>query len=202
MITLNKYEGKNLEELWNQCLKELDVTKEDVYFKEDSNESGLFKSKKYTLEVVTKQQIKDYIEEFINNLGKLMNLEINFEMRINEHINILLTSDNNNILIGKDGKNLNAIQVLLNQAVNGNHFFDFLIIVDVSNYKEKKLKSLEYQVRKICKEVLSSKVDVKLDPMNSYERRLVHNIVSEYENLVSSSTGEGKERFTTIKYKD
>ena len=136
-------------------------------------------------------------------MQKNMNLEINSEIRIEENnINILLVSDNNNILIGKDGKTLNAIQLILRQSFKELNQFNLRIIVDVSNYKAKKLKNLEYEVKKICKEVLKTKVEVKLDPMNSYERRLVHSIVTEFDGLQSISYGETPNRYTVIKIKD
>ena len=199
MITLHKYEGKNVDLLKEQCSNEL----EDAYMATKELESGLFKGKKYQLEAITKEEIISSIKSFINELSKNMNLEINSEIRFEENnINILLVSDNNNILIGKDGKTLNAIQIVLRQYMTGLNKFGLRLIVDVGNYKNKKLKNLEYQVRKICKEVLKTKVEVKLDPMNSYERRKVHSIVSEFESLESVSYGEDPNRYTVIKFKD
>ena len=199
MITLHKYEGKNVDLLKEQCLNEL----KDAYMVTKELESGLFKGKKYQLEAITKEEIISSIKSFINELSKNMNLEINSEIRIEENnINILLVSDNNNILIGKDGKTLNAIQLILRQSFKELNQFDLRIIVDVSNYKAKKIKNLEYEVKKICKEVLKTKVEVKLDPMNSYERRTVHSIVAEFEGLQSISYGETPNRYTVIKIKD
>ena len=199
MITLHKYEGKNVDLLKEQCLNEL----EDAYMVTKELESGLFKGKKYQLEAITKEEIISSIKSFIKELSKNMNLEINSEIRFEENnINILLVSDNNNILIGKDGKTLNAIQLILRQSFKELNQFDLRIIVDVSNYKAKKIKNLEYEVKKICKEVLKTKVEVKLDPMNSYERRQVHSIVAEFEGLQSISYGEAPNRYTVIKIKD
>ena len=199
MITLHKYEGKNIESLKKQCNNEL----KDAYTVSKELESGLFKGKKYQLEAITKEEIINELKKFIKELSKNMNLEINSEIRIEENnINIILVSDNNNILIGKDGKTLNAIQLVLRQSFKELNQFNLRIIVDVSNYKAKKLKNLEYEVKKICKEVLKTKVEVKLDPMNSYERRQVHAIVAEFEGLESVSYGETPNRYTVIKIKD
>ena len=199
MITLHKYEGKNVDLLKEQCLNEL----KDAYMVTKELESGLFKGKKYQLEAITKEEIISSIKSFINELSKNMNLEINSEIRIEENnINILLVRDKNNIIISKDGKTLNAIQLILRQSFKELNQFDLRIIVDVSNYKAKKIKNLEYEVKKICKEVLKTKVEVKLDPMNSYERRKVHSIVAEFEGLQSISYGETPNRYTVIKIKD
>lgn len=199
MKILHKYEGKNIENLKKECLEELNTN--EIYFYE-TEEVGLFKGKKILL-AITKDEIIKQIKDFIKELSTKMNIEINSEIRIeNENINVLLVTDNNNIMIGKDGKTLNAIQIILRQYMSELNKFGLRIIVDVGNYKNKKIKNLEYQVKKICKEVLKTKVETKLDPMNSYERRKVHSIVSEFENLESISYGEDPNRYTVIKYKD
>ena len=88
------------------------------------------------------------------------------------------------------------------QALNINTGFNIRINVDSSNYKVNKEKNLEREIRKICKEVISSKIDVKLDPMNSYDRRIVHNIVGEFKNLESESFSEEPTRYVKITYKE
>lgn len=199
MITLHKYEGKNKDLLKEECIKELN----DAYMITSEIESGIFKGKKYVLEAITNEEIINYIRMFINDLSKKMNIEINSEIKIvDKNINVLLVSNNNNILIGKDGKTLNAIQLILRQFCKQLNKFDFKIMVDASNYKAKKIKNLEYEIKKICKEVLKTKVEVKLDPMNSFERRIVHSIVAEFEGLESTSYGENPNRYTVIKIKD
>ena len=199
MITLHKYEGKNKDLLKEECIKELN----DAYMITSEIESGIFKGKKYVLEAITNEEIINYIRMFINDLSKKMNIEINSEIKIvDKNINVLLVSNNNNILIGKDGKTLNAIQLILRQFCKQLNKFDFKIMVDASNYKAKKIKNLEYEIKKICKEVLKTKVEVKLDPMNSFERRIVHSIVTEFEGLESISYGENPNRYTVIKIKD
>ena len=88
---------------------------------------------------------------------------------------------------------------MLKQSLN-NYIDNLIINLDVSNYKEKRLKRIENLVKEIVKEVKESKIDVSLDPMNSYERRFIHNYVSEIDNLTTESIGEGIERHIVIKY--
>ena len=76
------------------------------------------------------------------------------------------------------------------------------ITITINNYKGKKLKNFEYEIKSIAKSVLKTHVDVKLDPMNSYNRRIVHNIISQYKNLKTESIGEEPERYTIIKYQE
>lgn len=203
MITLHKYEGKNEELILNECLSELNIELNDLYYIKYEGDSGLFKSKKIIIEAITKEEIIKYVKTYMDELSKKMCISITCEVRIDENnIKILLVTDNNNIMIGKDGKTLNAIQLLLRQATKELNKFNLKIILDVGNYKSKRLKNLDYEIKKICKEVLNTKVEVKLDPMNSYERRLVHSIVSEFDGLKSTSYGESPDRYTVIKIKD
>ena len=203
MNILHRYEGKNLDILKEQYLKELGVSSSDLYIITTEEEAGLFKGKKYIVEVLTKEDIKKAIKEFMIQLGKNMGIDINSEIRIEDHnINILLVTSNNNIMIGKEGKTLNSIQIVLKQSLQELNRFNLKINLDVGDYKAKKIKNLEREVKNICKEVLKTKVEVKLDPMNSYERRKVHSIVGEFENLQSISYGEEPNRYTVIKIKD
>lgn len=196
-------EGKNKEELLNKYLEQNNLSLDEIYLKEEQTEAKLFKSKKVRLEIIKKEDIKKYLKEYIKTLGSNMGLTINSEIREKEDsYEIMLISDNNNILIGKDGKTLNAIQLLLHQSINNQVGFNIHITVDVSNYKEKKIKGLEHEVRKIMQEVEKTKIEAKMDAMNSYERRLVHTIVSENSNLETESFGEHPNRYVVIRYKE
>ena len=196
-------EGKNKEELLNKYLEQNNLNLDEIYLKEEETEAKLFKSKKVKLEIVKKEDVKKYIKDYVKTLGSNMGLTINSEIREKENAyEIMLISDNNNILIGKDGKTLNAIQLLLHQSLNNQVGFNIHVTVDVSNYKDKKIKRLEREVKRIMREVENTKIEAKLDPMNSYERRLVHTIVSENEMLETESFGENPNRYVVIRYKE
>lgn len=202
-MELKKYEGKNKEEILKKILKELNCNQNDLFLKSEFIEGKLFKSSKYIVSVVTKKEIIEYISEYIQNLSRCMKINIESEILESEDIfKVTLVSDQNAILIGKEGRTLNSIQLLLKQSIKNKIGLSLKINVDVANYKVKKLKNIEYQVKKIIKEVQSTKITVALDPMNSYERRFVHNLVSEYKNLTTESIGEGRDRRVTIKYKE
>lgn len=202
-MELKKYEGKNKEEILKKILKELNCNQNDLFLKSEFIEGKLFKSSKYIVSVVTKKEIIEYISEYIQNLSRCMKINIESEILESEDIfKVTLVSDQNAILIGKEGRTLNSIQLLLKQSIKNKIGLSLKINVDVANYKVKKLKNIEYQVKKIIKEVQSTKITAALDPMNSYERRFIHNLVSEYKNLTTESIGEGRDRRVTIKYKE
>lgn len=203
MLNSLTYEGKTEEEVLEKVLEELKCEKKDLFIKSEFIEGKLFKGSKYIYHVITKKDVEVYIKDFLKKIGALMGLSVDLEITDIEGIfNITLVSDNNAILIGKDGKTLNAMQTLIRQSVKNNSGMSIKINLDVSNYKLKKMKNIEKLVREIAKEVSDTKLSVSLEPMNSYERRLVHTIISEYSELETESTGEGKERHVTIKYKE
>ena len=201
MLLLNKYifEDKSEEKLFEKLEKEL--SKEEVIYNIKEEKTGILKSTKYVLEAYKKEDLKELINKFLDNTGKGLKIEIESTIDIdNESVSINLKSDNSSALIGKNGKMLNSIQLLLKKLIEIQTGMNLRINLDIENYKKRKIENLERDVKKIIKEVLKTKVDVKLDPMNSYERRIIHNLVSKYGQLTSLSEGEEPNRYIVIKY--
>ena len=192
---LNKYiyEDKTIEKALEKCLNDLNVNKDDIYYKEEIQKGSLLKA--------SKDDIKILINNFIKEIGKYINLTIKTDIYFtDENIKVILDSENNAVLIGKNGKMLNSIQTLLKKHIENETSINLKVYIDIENYKQKKIENLEKNVRKIINEVLLTKIDAKLDEMNSYERRIVHNIVSEYDFIISESFGETPHRYVVIKY--
>ena len=203
MLKVVKNESKNKEEALNKCLEELNVNSNEVYSYVEESSSGLFGKKKYTVYVVTKYDVKKYVKEFLNDLANNMNTSFNVEVNEKDGIiSAIIITDDSGILIGKEGKTLNAIQTILRQSLRKYGNFDIKVNLDISGYKAKREKNIEREVRRIAKEVLKTKIEAKLDPMNSYERRIVHTIISEYDALATQSEGEAPNRYVVIKIKE
>mgnify|MGYP004666428389 FL=1 len=197
------FEGKTKEEAIDKCKKELKTTEDNIIIVNQEEKNVLFKGKKVSLQIILKNEIIKYIKNFFNDLSKNMNIDIAVEINENNNvININLISSNNAILIGKDGKNLDAIQTILRTIVSKNARNFLKINVDVSNYKTKKMEKLQSEIIKLATEIQNTKIDVKLDPMNSYERMIVHNVISKYSNLKTESIGEEPDRYIVIKYRE
>ncbi len=195
------YEGKTEEEALDKCIKKENCSREDFIYKVTCVKGNLIKKKKYIISVLKKQEIIDFIKEYFEILGQQMNISIKPSVTIeNDNFNIDLVSDNNSVLIGKNGKNLNALQTMIRQVFHVQLNMNAKINVDISNYRFDKLKRLDKQIENIINEVLESKMDIYLDPMNAYERRYVHNLVNKYEHVKTQSVGEGLERRVVIKY--
>lgn len=203
MLEKYNYEGKNKEELLETIEKELETKLEDLFLNEIETEAKLFKSKKIKIEVIKKSDLIKYIKNYLKELQELFGLTINSEVTLkNDSLNVILVSDNNAILIGKDGRTLASIQLLIKQLVKKLLSTNYRVNVDVGGYKSKKISTLEYQMKLIAKDVLRTKVEVKLDPMNSYERRIVHSVISEYLDLETKSEGLEPERYIVVRYKN
>lgn len=197
MINIYNFEGNNQEDCRIKCLDNLDVYDNEIIVKE-YEENDIYK-----MEVLKISEIKEYLLDYLNNLFKKMNIETNISIEEEEKIfTVKIRSNDNAIIIGKDGKNLSAIQILLRQVVRNLTNFNLKINLDVSNYKLRKQQLFEQDIKQIINEVLSTKLSTKLDPMNSYQRRIVHNVASNYYNIETESIGEEPNRYVTIKYID
>lgn len=194
------YEGKNLEELTLQALKELDVKEDEMFYNIEEEKSGLLKKKKYVMNVILKSDVLEYSKEFLKDVITGMGLDIQLETQRKEnHLKITLHSDNNSILIGKNGKTVSSLQTLLRQSIFVKTGIYANVVLDVENYKEKRDKSIEFLAKKLAREVEKTKVEVKMDCMNSYQRRLVHNILSNNKKVTTISEGEEPNRYVIIK---
>ena len=203
MLKVVQKEAKTKEEALNKCLEQLNVNSNEVYFYIEESASGLFGKKKYTAFVVTKYDVKEYIKEFLNDLAKKMNTSFNIEVTEKDGIiSVIIITDDSSVLIGKEGRTLNAIQTILRQSLRKYGNFDIKVNLDISGYKLKREKNIEREVRKIAREVLKTKIEAKLDPMNSYERRIVHTIIASYDGLSTQSEGEAPNRYVVIKIKE
>ena len=196
-----KFQAKSEDGLLEKALLELNLKKEDVITKTYEEKGGLFSGKKYTLEVVKLSDIaslgKEVLEELLNN----MKIKTNIETKMREsQIKYEIFSQNNSMLIGKKGHILDSIQTYLRQTIYNAVDIFVNVSVDVEKYKEKQNYFLERKVKKIARDVTLSKVDVKLDPMNSYERKVVHSALQGFKYIKTESEGEEPNRCVVIKY--
>ena len=196
------YEGKTLEDTKAKVLSELKVAEENLIINILEEKNTLLK-KSVKIEVINYNDIIDYTKEVINEITKLMGLDVNLEVRRREeNITIKIFSDHNAVLIGKNGYTIQALQTIVRQIIYNEVNNNVSIILDVENYKEKKIKNIEYLAKKTAREVAKTKVEAKLDSMNSYERRIIHSILSDDKYVFTESIGEEPNRCVVIKPKE
>ena len=197
-----EYDGKTKEEAIQKAIEELKVNEKDLIVNVLEEKNSLLK-KNVKLEVINYNDLIDTIKEDIIEITKLMGMNVNLEVRRrDDNITIKIFSDHNAVLIGKNGKALEALQTIIRQIVH-NETKEFIgIILDVENYKEKRVKNLEFLAKKVAKEVKETKVETKLDSMNSYERRIIHSTLANNKYVYTESIGEEPNRCVVVKPKE
>ena len=152
------------------------------------------------VEVILKSELLTFIKEYLEELLTNMGLNVNFESKLREDVMyVKIYSDNNPVLIGKGGNTLKALENIVRQKVNTEFGVRPYISLDVENYREKQQKRIERLAKNIAREVARTKVEVHLDNMNAYERRIVHNILTNFKGVKTESTGEEPNRHVIIK---
>ena len=195
MIEVFNFEGKTEDICRTNCFDSLDVYDIEIITKE-YEENNLFK-----MDVIKISDITLFIENYLNELFNKMNVEADYSVLEEDKIfTVKIDTRDNAIVIGKDGKNLSSLQFIIRQTLRNITNFNIRVNVDVSNYKLRKQKLFEQDIKDIINDVLTTKTDAKLDPMNSFNRRIVHYVASNYYNIETESVGEEPERYVTIKY--
>ena len=132
-----------------------------------------------------------------------MGIDAKVEVKNREDsLNIIIYCDQNALLIGKQGKNLQALNIILKQIVLQEVGQPFKFNLDVGEYKLKRQKELERLAKRTAREVAKTKIEATLDSMNSYERRIVHNALNDWRDVYTESTGEEPNRCVVIKPKE
>ena len=201
---MNKYyfEGKTEEQAINTALEELKLSKEDLIVNSIEDKSSILK-KNVKIEVLNMNEIITFIKDTLNQITDLMGAKSNLEVRRRDNnISVTIFSENNSILIGKNGKNVAALQLIIRQMVNSKLKEPLSIIIDVGNYKEKRARSIEYLAKRLAREAYKTKTEVTMDSMNSYERRIVHEALADDKYLYTESIGEEPNRKVVIKLKE
>ena len=200
----HRYIGKTKEEAIEKATIDLQETENNLIINElEEVKGGLFKSKKVEIEVVERREVVKYIKEYLNKLLKNLGFTANIEIKNKEEVPVYtIYSDNDALLIGKNGKNLKALSIIVAQHIMRETGHNFKFNIDINSYKEKREKSLENLAKRVAREVATTKIQVKLDSMNSYERRIIHNILTDNKKVYTESEGEEPNRCVVIKPKE
>lgn len=202
MLNKHNYTGKTYEEAVSKAKIDLQELEENLIINKNAEKKTLL-SKKTEIEVIEKREVKEYLKKLIKSLLKDIGFEVEIEVTLNNNVpTYRLYSTNDALLIGKDGKNLKALTTIVNTIITKEINSDYRFLIDVSNYKEKNDRRIESLAKKLAREVGRTKVEVKMDSMNSYQRRLVHNILNNNKYVYTESIGEEPNRCVIIKPRD
>lgn len=194
-------EGKELEGVLESIQNEYNITSNDYYYHYTENKSGLFgKNTSVEVTAILKKDLLDYVKSYLEELLTNMGLTCNFETKLREDSMIVkIYSSNNPILIGKGGNTLKALEMVVKQKINTEFGIRALVSLDVENYREKQQHRLERLAKNLAKEVVKTNVEVHLENMNAFDRRIVHNALTNFKGVKTESIGEEPNRHVVIK---
>lgn len=188
--------GKTVEEALKHALDELELTKDKVDVEViDEGSKGLFNligAKPAKVKVTAKPDSLDNAKTFLVNV--LSSMDINADIDIKEEndiIKINLKGPKMGLVIGYRGETLDSLQYLVSLVVNKNHENPYKkVVLDAENYRHKREETLIKVAQKTAYKVKKSGRPYKLEPMNPYERRIIHSALQEYTDINTYSEGE------------
>ena len=195
--------GKTVDLAIEEACRQLQTAREKVEFEIiDLPKKGLFGLKTYPakVRVFVKENKEEMAVEYITAVLKAMGAQdLTAEAnRDGENLNITLKGDDLGFVIGRRGETIDAIQYLASLAVNRLDGDYMRITIDSGNFREKREKTLESLARRLARNVVKSGRSMTLEPMNPYERRIIHATVATVEGATSSSIGEEPNRRVVI----
>lgn len=199
--------GKTVEDAVNEALKELGITKQEADITVISEGSkglfGVFGSKEAVVKVKKKydpeKTAKDFLKEMFLAMGIVVEIETSLK---DKQLNINLSGDDMGILIGKRGQTLDSIQYLVNLVVNKGNAPYLSISLDTENYRERRKETLESLAYNLAKKVKQTGRNFVLEPMNPYERRIIHSALQNDRYVTTYSEGEEPYRNVVITLKN
>ena len=177
------------------------IVKVEMTLKENiESENKKYKEKEIKIDEnelnLGKQKVDKFLEDFVKNFNNLTyKTEIDLK---NGFLKIDIEGEDSKTLIGYRGEVLNSLQVILNSIANKDSKEKVRIILNISNYREKREKSLEELADKISKTVLKTGKSITLEPMMAYERKIIHNRLQSSDKVKTYSIGEEPYRKVVI----
>ena len=173
----------------------------------DKEEKGEHRPVERELKPISKEdanKAKENAEEFINSMLSAMNVKASLDTSFNHEtneLNIILSGDDMGVLIGKRGQTLDSMQYLVSLVINKKHDGYIRVKLDTENYRERRKEKLENLAKSIARKVSKTHRAVSLEPMNPYERRIIHSVLQSDRYVITDSEGEDPYRHVIIKPK-
>lgn len=197
-----EYSGKTVDDALTNALIAMQTTSDQLEYeileKETKGLLGMF-AKPAKIRVRLKKTIEGAAEVFLRDLFHAMNMDATFEITYNEEeseLDIEIKGEEMGILIGKRGQTLDSLQYLTSLVVNKESEAYLKVKVDTENYRQRRKETLENLARNIASKVKRTRRPVTLEPMNSFERRIIHSALQGDKYVDTHS--EGDEPFRKI----
>ncbi len=196
--------AKTVEEAVNLAVEELDVTEDQVEIEilEEGGKSllGLRKAKEAKVRVILYDYATEIARDFLEELFEKMGLNATLDIIDDEEImKVNIESNNSGVIIGRRGETLDALQFITSLVVNRNNTTYKKIILDTEDYRKKRETTLQNLANRLAYKVEKTGRSMSLEPMNPYERRIIHSTLQKNENVETYSVGEDPNRKVVIK---
>lgn len=204
MLKVVRKEAKTVEEATRLALEGLGVAVELAKVTViEEGKSGIlgFGVKNAVVEASYEETDEDRIEDFLAPIFEKMDIDPDVEyIRTEEQLSIKLTGENIGIIIGRRGETLDALQYLLSLVVNRHADNYIRVVLDVSDYRAKREETLKRLASRVADKVTKSRRNITLEPMNPYERRIIHSTLQGFNNIETHSIGEEPNRKVVVRY--
>jgi len=199
-------EAKTVDEAIRLACEELetDIDNVDVEIINEGNKGllGFIGNKNAVVKVTIKPGIDDIIVDFLRPIFEKMEITANLDIIHEEdRITVRLTGDDVGIVIGRRGETLDSLQYLLSLVVNRKTDGYTRVILDVADYRQKREETLVRLANRVAEKVVRYRRNVTLEPMNPYERRIIHSTLQNHKYVDTQSIGEEPNRKVVVRYK-
>ena len=199
-----EFSAKTADEALTNALIQLETTSDQIEYeiieKEKSTILGLF-NKPARIRVRKKEKLADIVRNFLDRVFKSMNLEVEIDMDFDEIenvINIDLKGDEMGVLIGKRGQTLDSLQYITSLVANKNTEKYVKIKMDTENYRQRRKETIENLARNVASKVKKTGRPSFLEPMNPYERRIIHAALQDDKYVSTHSEGDEPHRKVVV----
>ncbi|WHX25582.1 RNA-binding cell elongation regulator Jag/EloR [Virgibacillus halodenitrificans] len=195
--------GQTVEEAVQSALEQLNTTRDQIEINViDEGKKGLlglFGSKRAFVKVTMKKDLVQETENFIKAITQKMNVEIDVITKVEgKHVTYELQGDNIAVLIGKRGQTLNALQYLVNLALNKDSDQFYSVTLDAEGYRGRRKETLESLAEKMAAKSIRLNKKVALEPMPAFERKIIHSALQKRKDVSTSSHGVEPHRHIVI----
>lgn len=199
--------AKTVDDAVTEGLIKLGTTSDKIeYGVMEKGSAGFFGigSKPAKIRIRKKSTVEDHVREFLNNVFRAMGMEVEILIRKSEdekNIDIELKGSDMGVLIGKRGQTLDSLQYLTNLAV-GKQVNEYVKVkIDTEDYRKRRRETLENLAKNIAYKVKRTKRPVSLEPMNPFERRIIHSALQGDRYVNTHSEGDEPYRHVVVTLK-
>ena len=199
--------AKNVDDAITQATVQLGITSDQLEYEVlDKGSTGFLGigSKNAVIKARKKFSIDENVVEFLSSIFDAMKMEVEILVAVNEeehNIEVELKGDDMGILIGKRGQTLDSLQYLTNLAINKHSDEYYKVKIDTEDYRKRRKETLENLAKNIAYKVKRTKRPVSLEPMNPFERRIIHSALQNDRYVTTHSEGDEPYRHVVVTLK-